>query len=94
VNDLAISVLQSGDECRVVIIGELDLTTGPILRERLADARGNVVIDCSGLTFADSTGIAEFTQLAQRVASVTLSRPSEMLRRSLEILGLTDMLAE
>jgi anti-anti-sigma factor len=91
--DVAISVLQDDDQWRVVITGELDMSTSPVLRERLADASGGaVVFDCSGLTFVDSSGITELLMLAKRVDSVLLEKPPPTLRHAIEVLGLAEVL--
>jgi anti-anti-sigma factor len=91
-SEVAVTILKDGKHCRVVITGELDISTSPSLHERLAEAHGDVVIDCSELSFADSSGIAEFIQLLQRVTSVSLEKPSPSFRRTLEVLGLNDVL--
>ncbi|HEX8105175.1 MAG TPA: STAS domain-containing protein [Solirubrobacteraceae bacterium] len=51
----------NGDAMRVVVSGELDMATGPRLEEELrrAQAGGHreVVLDLTGVTFFDSTGL-------------------------------------
>jgi anti-sigma B factor antagonist len=46
----------------VVLAGELDVATAPVLRRRMDDlmAQGSahIVIDCAGLSYIDSTGVA------------------------------------
>jgi anti-anti-sigma factor len=86
------AVTQSEEACRVTVAGELDVSTAPILREVLSDVHGDVTIDCDQLAFADSSGIAELLALAYRVDSICLEHPSTQLRRSLEILDLTEIL--
>jgi anti-anti-sigma regulatory factor len=65
----------------VSVVGELDLTTSPALHERLVEAAGHVMIDCSELAFADSIATAEVVALAQRAASGTPEHPTPILRR-------------
>lgn len=58
---LAISEETDGDDCRLVLSGELDLSNAEELREKLHAVRargpGRVVVDLSGLGFIDSTGL-------------------------------------
>ena len=87
-----VAVRQSDSACQVTLAGELDAATAPILRDALTTVHGRVSIDCEQLSFADSSGIAEFLTLARRVESIGLEKPSNQLRRSLEILDLTVVL--
>lgn len=89
-----VSVEHVDDGYQVAIVGELDMTTVPILHEHLAYMAERVVIDCSDLTFIDSTGINELAQLLKRVDSIVLVRPSEILRQVIQILGLGELIAE
>ena len=92
VGEIDVSVLMEDDVCRVVVTGELDMATSPVVHERLAEASGRVFIDCSGLTFLDSSGIAEFLMLTKRVESVTLVKPSQIVQDVIEALGLGEVL--
>ena len=87
-----VAVRQSDEACRVTLAGELDAATVPSLRDALTAVHGHVTIDCEQLSFADSSGIAELLILARRVESVGLEKPSNQLRRSLEILDLSVVL--
>jgi anti-anti-sigma factor len=90
--DVAVSVLQDDGQSRVVITGELDMSTSQALREGLVGASGAVIVDCSGLTFVDSSGITELLMLAKRVESLVLEKPSSSLRHVIEVLGLAEVL--
>ena len=79
----------------VAISGELDLTTTTELRRR-ADAafssgRARLVIDLTGLTHMDSSGLAELISCHQRAASLqgglALVVTSSPIRRMLELRG-------
>ena len=72
---------------RLILIGELDVTTSPVFREELAGAHGPVIVDCQNLTFADSTGISELIQVANRVESFTLVNAQIAVRRVVTLLG-------
>jgi len=54
-------VSRDGDGATLTLAGELDLATADMVREKLAEARGDgasrVVVDLRRLTFIDSTGI-------------------------------------
>ena len=42
---------------RIAIRGELDMATAPRLAEVLGGVRGDVLVECQGLEFIDSTGL-------------------------------------
>ena len=81
--------------------GELDLATAPALRRALASATGgpavgaepvHLVVDLSGVTFVDATGLAALLQAAETVRAsggeLHLASPPRMLRRMLGLLDL------
>lgn len=85
---------------RAVVVrpaGELDVDRAAPLRAALTEALAHasaavpVVVDCSGITFCDSTGLNAF--LSARLAAeeagtrVDLAHPTGQLRRLLEITG-------
>ncbi|HKX73844.1 MAG TPA: STAS domain-containing protein [Acidimicrobiia bacterium] len=84
------------DEATILVLrGELDLSTLPLFRERSIELaqrnRAAVVIDASGLTFIDSTGIhglieAEST-IHQNGTKLSIV-PSSQVERLLDMLGL------
>ena len=61
--DLGIAVERGPQRARVVLVGELDLSNAPAFATRLADAEAAapdlLEIDLRGLTFIDSSGLAE-----------------------------------
>ena len=50
---------------RVTLRGELDLGSAPQLEQALAATNGRVVLDLSGLTFMDSTGVRLLLEAAE-----------------------------
>jgi anti-anti-sigma factor len=80
----------------IVLIGELDLDAVPELRKAFADPdiadRPEVVVDCSGLSFIDSSGLsvllAEHKRLAQKGSRLVIRSPQPGPLRVLEITGL------
>lgn len=87
--------LNDGDDGEVVLTGELDVATGPLLDARLescADA-DTVTIDLVGVTFIDSSGLRVLIEHHQRLqdggGELRLVRVSEPVARLLEIAGLS-----
>lgn len=80
----------------VALTGELDLGTVPVLHDALAKAlphgTARVVLDLTGLTFCDSTGIGAFVAAHKYLHSsgvhLALANPSELLARQLEVMGI------
>lgn len=80
------------DENLLVVAGELDAATCDLLDGHI-DALGEdgpVVLDMSGITFVDSSGLRSLVQ-ARRTADggITLRNPSPVLVRLLELSGLS-----
>jgi anti-sigma B factor antagonist len=69
--DFSISTRSEGAYTIVEVVGELDVSTAPRLRERLAEliADGNyhLVADLQGVDFLDSTGLGVLVGGLQRV---------------------------
>lgn len=61
-NGFAIEQAWEGERCRLMLQGELDLATAPVLQAAIRDvqARGvkQLTLDLSDLQFMDSTGLA------------------------------------
>jgi anti-anti-sigma factor len=55
------------DHWVVSVCGELDLAVAATLAESVHSLSGTVVVDCSNLTFVDSTGIAVLIATHQRL---------------------------
>ena len=89
---LQVSVTPLDGSCFVVLVGELDISTAPILRSHLDFVRSHVLIDCQQLTFVDSVGLGEFMRIANRVESLALARAPEQLRRVIALMGLSENL--
>ena len=66
----------------VVVSGELDATTAPTLRDRLArvDADRGVVLDLSGVTFCDSVGLASVLEATDRDVEVRVVASPQVAR--------------
>ena len=73
--------------------GELETT----VREALGSERSTLLVEASQLSFLDSSGISTMLQLRnlvveERNGSFRLSDPTPVVRRTLEITGLLDVL--
>jgi len=80
----------------VVLSGELDSSNVDALSARLtsitAEQPERVIFDLSGLRFMDSAGIAVLVGTARSVKNVCLRNPSDVVRRVIEVTGLTELL--
>lgn len=74
--------------------GELDIVSACCLADALVEVAGStVVVDLSGLTFMDCSGInalvaAESRILASGLGQLVVTRPGAIVRKALEIVGL------
>ncbi|MBT2467477.1 STAS domain-containing protein [Streptomyces sp. ISL-66] len=95
--NIAVEVLDGAVAVRPV--GEVDIETAPVLQRALAQALTHaspakaVVIDCSRLTFCDSSALNALLA-ARRAAEesgtvIRLAAPQSQLQRLLEITGAT-----
>lgn len=73
----------------VTVGGELDLATKPALlgelRSAVAEGATEIVVDISGLSFVDSSGVGAFLEARQLGASVLLRNPTGRVRKLLEL---------
>jgi anti-sigma B factor antagonist len=95
---LTVEVASKGDEVILVLVGELDPHTAPILRssvdDAVSDATTTLVLDVAGLQFIDSSGlrviISAHKVMADKGGRLVLRAPTENTRRLLEITGLAE----
>jgi anti-anti-sigma factor len=92
---LVIKVEVSQDSATVVINGELDLTTRPLLIERLSPVLRTrprrLVLDMAGTSFIDCGSarlIASAVRFVPEDSRVIIRHPSRAVRRVLELTGL------
>lgn len=88
VRDLVVDTHSADDRVSVIVLGEIDIATAPLLRAVLDGVCRSwplsVEIDLSGGTFADSSGLAALIAARHRLAArgVPLSvRTSDLLLR-------------
>jgi len=91
-------VSRDGDGATLTLAGELDLATADMVREKLAEARGDgasrVVVDLRKLTFIDSTGIWLLLSAVKEDEEERLSFiPSESaaVQRVFTVTGIADL---
>jgi anti-sigma B factor antagonist len=93
---LTVTATEDGSASVLAVAGELDLGTAPALRDALLrllerDEIPDVVLDASGVTFADSSGLGVLLMGARRWAaerrSFALHAPSPPLARLLDLAG-------
>jgi anti-anti-sigma factor len=101
----AVDVRPDGATVVVVLGGELDMTSSPLLltviEQALATRReppcSHLVVDMSGVRFADASGISPLllarAMLAKRSGTVELRRCRRSVLRLVRVLDLEDMLA-
>ena len=95
-NDLGLSVSTHLTRTVVTVSGEIDLATQGQLRAQLNDlvvaGQVNLVIDLSGVTFVDSTGLGALIGTRRRVhafhGSLRLVIPDESVMKVFTITGL------
>ncbi len=95
---------REGSEVVVTIVGEVDLTTAPRVREAVKDARDSVapvalttvILDLSEVEHLDSLGLAVLVETAAECHSaeqaLALICPTPVVTRPLEMTGLDGIL--
>lgn len=92
-------VLTTEDSLVIALRGELDVANAELVKSTLlaSDSSANVV-DLSGLTFVDSSGLTALVQghnaVTRRGCSFEIRGASRDVRRVFEITGLTKLLGE
>lgn len=85
-----------GRDLTVTITGELDITNVDALdsavRSALDRHPGRLIIELSGLRFADSSAIALWVRWSTAVHEIELRDVSPILRRVIDSMGLADTL--
>jgi anti-sigma B factor antagonist len=76
--------------------GELDMVSVDSVRavidEVLASENARLVFELSGLEFMDSSGIALLISVTKKVPAVEIRNPTAIVRRIIELTGLTEIL--
>jgi anti-sigma B factor antagonist len=96
VADLELESRASGDGQAVVVRGEIDMATAPMLRDKLNQlvdgGATRIVLDCRGLDFLDSSGIGVLIAVRKRLGDdgvLTLESPQAHVRKVLDLTGVS-----
>jgi len=98
--ELEIDISEPVADCHVVrLIGELDVASAAFLAGRLVEVAGSVVVvDLSGLTFIDASGVQALLDARERIVeqghTIELTEARGLVRRVFRILGLDHLLTE
>ena len=97
--DRALTVASVRDENGTPVIylsGELDLISAGQFSTAIDTALGthptSLILDASNLTFMDSSGIVLLISATQRAAEVQVRNPTPIVRRLIELTGLSEVL--
>lgn len=99
--DFAISVEMTGEGTCIHLVGELDIASEEPLIQTIADLEidegDEIVLDCSGLEFVDSSGLRQVIRLHKTAAAASanltvLIAPNSPIRKTMTISGLDDIL--
>jgi len=93
-----LKIERDDDRTTVHVAGEIDLASAPALERRVLEAIAGgaraVTLDMSEVSFMDSTGLRSVLTIREAAlaagGSLVLSRPSEPVRRLLDVSGLAD----
>jgi anti-anti-sigma factor len=81
----------------IALAGELDSSNVASLEAAVASVTAQepdrLIFDLSGLRFMDSAGISVLIGAAAKVDAVELRDPSQVVRRVIELTGLTEVLS-
>lgn len=96
--DLRVAVHAAEGGTRIELVGELDVATAPELQPRvdeIASGEGDAWIDCTELTFADSSGLDTLTRLAKVLRAqdrrLVLTNLRPMVKRAMDVLQITEL---
>jgi anti-sigma B factor antagonist len=96
---LQITISFRDGRCHTVVSGELDISTAPLLRDRLAEItdgfQSDLSLDIGLLTFIDSTGlsllVAQHKRLLAQGGALIIYSPTASARRLFDISGLSSL---
>ena len=96
--ELRIAVRPAEGGTRIELTGELDVSTAPLLlraADEITTTGGDVWVDCSNLTFADSTGLDALTRASKALRAqerrLVLTNVRPVVRRAMDVLQITEL---
>ena len=93
--EFSLTVFNLPDLHIVRLHGELDVASAAALSNSLVELAGStLVVDLSGLSFMDSSGIGALVRARNRIKAMglgdlVLTRPTEIVGKALDIVGLS-----
>ena len=99
-DNLVVEGVVDGTNVHVTVMGEIDAASAPPLQQRLDEiiesTSGAVVLNMSGVSFIDSTGLSALLNIRQHLVghqrALTLRDVSAPTRQLLELTGLGPLL--
>jgi anti-anti-sigma factor len=92
----AVDVVTEDGTTVIRLSGELDMVSveriRPVVERVLAGGNDRLVFDVGGLEFMDSSGIALLVSATRNAGQVELRHPTPIVRRLIELTGLTELL--
>ena len=79
---------------RLLVFGELDLSTAPELDRALSAEDADIVIDLRGVEFIDSSGIHALLDARRARPRLRVENPTPATRRVLDLAGVTQLLID
>ncbi len=97
-NGFAVEQVRDGERCRLVLHGELDLATAPVLDAELRDVQAGgvkqLMLDLRDLQFMDSSGLRVLVREHQTASlnghAFSLRGATPQVHRLFELTGLRD----
>jgi anti-sigma B factor antagonist len=96
VDQTAGAFIEEGRPGQVRLVGEVDIAGVPEIQARLERSGGSIEVDCSGVTFIDSSGLGMLVAVQRacsaRGAKLSIVDPSPPMIHVLELTGLDNVL--
>lgn len=97
-----VAIETSGQTATLRLSGELDVSTAPVLRDRIvhliSEGRTHLIFECANLSFVDSTGLGVLIGARARAlaanGSVAIDAAKPALRRLLAVTGIDGLFPE
>jgi anti-anti-sigma factor len=95
-NPPVVDVREEDGTTVISLFGDLDMTSVNQVRAAIDAALrshpGGVILDASGLEYMDSSGVALMARAARMAQKVQVRNPTPIVRRLLELTGLSEIL--
>ena len=92
----AVEVREEDGTTIIRLSGDLDMTSirqvSGAIDAALGGRRAKVIVDASGLTYMDSSGVALMVRVSQTAQEVQVRNPTPIVRRLIQLTGLSEIL--